>query len=168
MARSTHSVNVPSGARASRLSPLQVAGAGRRLARITQQRHTHTETPLYFSPFSRLLRTAPFSSLHGWWAVSTLWSFPALSTCPSVWNDRHAWTSLAVAVVQLCPTLLWPPWTIAHQAPLSMGFTRQEYWSRLPFPSPGNHLTQGSKSCLLNRQATTLPLSHQGNPSGFS
>ena len=30
------------------------------------------------------------------------------------------------------------PWTVAHQAPLTMGFSRQEYWSRLPFPSPGN------------------------------
>ena len=29
-------------------------------------------------------------------------------------------------------------WTIAHQAPLSLGFPRQEYWSRLPFPSPGD------------------------------
>ena len=29
------------------------------------------------------------------------------------------------------------PWTVAGQAPLSMGFSRQEYWSRLPFPSPG-------------------------------
>ena len=34
--------------------------------------------------------------------------------------------------VQLCAT----PWTVAHQAPLSMGFSRQEYWSGLPFPSP--------------------------------
>ena len=31
-------------------------------------------------------------------------------------------------------------WTIAHQAPLSMGFHRQEYWSELPFPSPGGLL----------------------------
>ena len=30
------------------------------------------------------------------------------------------------------------PWTIAHQAPVSMGFPRQEYWSVLPFPSPGD------------------------------
>ena len=30
------------------------------------------------------------------------------------------------------------PWTVAHQAPLSMGFPRQEYWSELPFPSPGD------------------------------
>ena len=37
-------------------------------------------------------------------------------------------------------------WTIAHQAPLSMGFFRQEYLSRLPFPSPGVFLTQGLNS----------------------
>ena len=36
--------------------------------------------------------------------------------------------------VQLFATL----WTIAHQAPLSMGLCRQEFWSRLPFPSPGD------------------------------
>ena len=29
------------------------------------------------------------------------------------------------------------PWTVAHLAPLSMGFSRQEYWSELPFPTPG-------------------------------
>ena len=36
--------------------------------------------------------------------------------------------------VQLFATL----WTVAHQAPPSMGFSRQEYWSELPFPSPGD------------------------------
>ena len=35
------------------------------------------------------------------------------------------------------------PWTVAHQAPLSMGFSRQEYWSGLPFTSPGDRLNQG-------------------------
>ena len=35
------------------------------------------------------------------------------------------------------------PWTVAHQAPLSMGFSRQEYWSRLPFPPPGDLLHPG-------------------------
>ena len=34
--------------------------------------------------------------------------------------------------------LLVTPWTVAHQAPLSMGFSRQAYWSGLPFPSPGD------------------------------
>ena len=35
------------------------------------------------------------------------------------------------------------PWTIAYQAPLSLGFSRQEYWSGLPFPSPGDLLYPG-------------------------
>ena len=39
-------------------------------------------------------------------------------------------------VAQSCLTLC-DPWTVAHQAPPSMGFSRQEYWSGLPFPSPG-------------------------------
>ena len=38
-------------------------------------------------------------------------------------------------VAQSCPTLA-TPWTAAYQAPLSMGFSRQEYWSRVPLPSP--------------------------------
>ena len=39
---------------------------------------------------------------------------------------------------QSCPTLGEPMDCIAYQAPLSMGFSRQEYWSGLPFPSPGD------------------------------
>ena len=39
-------------------------------------------------------------------------------------------------VTKLGPTLA-TPWTVAHQAPLPTGFSRQEYWSVLPFPSPG-------------------------------
>ena len=37
------------------------------------------------------------------------------------------------------------PWTVAHQAPLSMGFPRQEYWSGVPFPAPGALPTPGFK-----------------------
>ena len=37
------------------------------------------------------------------------------------------------------------PWTVAYQAPLSMGFSRQEYWSGLPFPSPGDLPDPGIK-----------------------
>ena len=36
-----------------------------------------------------------------------------------------------------CVQLFVTPWTIVHQFPLPMGFSRQEYWSELPFPSPG-------------------------------
>ena len=41
------------------------------------------------------------------------------------------------------------PQTVAHQAPLSMGFPRLEYWSVLPLPPPGDLLTQGSNPHLL-------------------
>ena len=41
-------------------------------------------------------------------------------------------------VVKSCPTLFATKWIVAHQAPLCMGFPRQEYWSGLPFPSPGD------------------------------
>ena len=48
--------------------------------------------------------------------------------------------------VLLFVLLFSSPWTIAHQAPLSMGFPRQEYWSGLPFPSPGDLPDPGIKS----------------------
>ena len=45
-------------------------------------------------------------------------------------------SAAAAKSLQSCPTLT--PWTAAHQAPLSMGFSRQEHWSRLLLPSPWN------------------------------
>ena len=41
-------------------------------------------------------------------------------------------------VAKLCPTFFVTPWTVALQFPLSVGFSRQEYWSALPFPSAGD------------------------------
>ena len=55
------------------------------------------------------------------------------------------------------------PWTVANQAPPSMGFSRQEYWSGLPFPSPGDLLTQGLNLGLLHCRQTLYCLSHQGS-----
>ena len=49
------------------------------------------------------------------------------------------------------------PWTVAHQAPLSMGFSRQEYWSGLPFPSPGDLPYLGIEPGSLALQADSLP-----------
>ena len=48
-----------------------------------------------------------------------------------------------------CVLLLVTPWTVAHQAPLSMGFSREEYWSGLPFPSPGDLSDPGIKPASL-------------------
>ena len=64
---------------------------------------------------------------------------------------------------KLCPAL-WDPWTAACQTPRSMEFSRQEYWSGLLFPSPGDLPTQGTNSHLLHWQADYLMLSHQGSP----
>ena len=66
--------------------------------------------------------------------------------------------------VRLLATL----WTVARQAPLSMGFSRHEYWSRLPFPSPGDLPDPGIKPrvccifCLASRFYTAEP---PGQPS---
>ena len=58
------------------------------------------------------------------------------------------------------------PWTVAHQAPLSTGFSRQEYWSGLPFPSLGDLPNPGIEPMSPVGQAYSLPLSHQGSPRG--
>ena len=55
---------------------------------------------------------------------------------------------LSCLFAQLCPTL-WTPWTVALQTPLSMGFPRQEYWSQLLFPSPGDLSNPGIEPVSL-------------------
>ena len=55
------------------------------------------------------------------------------------------------------------PWTVALQVPLSMGFSRQEYWSGLLSPSPGDLPDPGVKLDLLHWQVDSLPLSHPYN-----
>ena len=59
-------------------------------------------------------------------------------------------------VTKSCKTLAIPR-TVARQAPLSMGFSRQEYWSRLPFPSPGNLPNSGIEPGSPALQADSLP-----------
>ena len=51
-------------------------------------------------------------------------------------KERQCQRMLKSEVAQLC--LFATPWTVAYQASPSMGFSRQEYWSGLPFPSPGD------------------------------
>ena len=55
-------------------------------------------------------------------------------------------------------------WTVAHQVPLFMEFFRQEYWSGLPFLSPGDLPDPGIKPPSPALQADSLPLSHLGSP----
>ena len=63
--------------------------------------------------------------------------------------------------------LLETPWTVARQAPLSMGIPRQEYWSGLPFPSPGGLPNPGIKlvsPVSPSLQADSLPTEPSGKP----
>ena len=56
------------------------------------------------------------------------------------------------------------PWTVARQAPLSMGFSRQEYWSGLPLPSPGDLPDLGIKPRSPSSEADSLPAEPPGKP----
>ena len=67
---------------------------------------------------------------------------------------------------RLCATL----WAVACQAPLSMGFCRQEYWSRLSCPPPRDLPDPGFEPtplCILHWQAGSLPLAPAGKPTGL-
>ena len=66
-------------------------------------------------------------------------------------------------VANSCPTLA-TLWTIACQAPLSVGFSRQEYWSGLPFPSPGNLPNPWIEPRSPTLQADSLPTELRGKP----
>ena len=59
-------------------------------------------------------------------------------------------------VAKSCPTLA-TQWTVACQAPLCIGFSRQEYWSGLPFPSPGDLPDPRIKPGSPALQADSLP-----------
>ena len=96
--------------------------------------------------------------------LSSFWSlqFPS--------KLAHSQLCVCVCVCVLrgfsCIRLFVTPWTAAHQAPLSMGFSRQEYWRGLPCPPPGDLPNPGielefpASSAL---QVHSLPVSHQGS-----
>ena len=63
-----------------------------------------------------------------------------------------------------CVQIFVTPWTVAHQAPVSIGFCRQEHWSGLPFSPPWSLPTQEFNLYFLHWQADSLPLSHEGSP----
>ena len=76
-----------------------------------------------------------------------LWATPVLYELPGVWCS-----DVCVCHVQLFGT----PWTTTHQAPLFMGLSRQEYWSRLPFPSSGDLPNPGFEPWSPALQADSL------------
>ena len=75
------------------------------------------------------------------------------------WAGLHACLLSRFSRVRLFQTL----WTVAHQAPLSMGFPRQEYWSGLPLPFPGDLPDPGVEPRFPHCRQIVYHLSHQGS-----
>ena len=84
---------------------------------------------------------------------------------PSSSKERQCQRMLKVKVKSLSRVrLLATPWTVAYQAPLSMRFSRQEYWSGLPFPSPGDLPDPGIEPGFPTLEADTLTSEPPGKP----
>ena len=77
---------------------------------------------------------------------------------------EHIRRSVCCCLVTVVSNSFLIPWTIAQQTSLSMGFHRQEYWSGLPFPSPGDLPDPGTEPISPVLQVNYLPPSHLGSP----
>ena len=84
---------------------------------------------------------------------------------PATQGDLYIFSSVDICVhvcVCCCVQLL----SVTRQAPLSMRFSRQEYWSELPFLSPGDLPDPGVKPASSTLQTDSLPLTHLWKPLG--
>ena len=80
-------------------------------------------------------------------------------------NEPKTYKKMKVKVKSLSSVRLFAtPWTVAHQASPSMGFSRQEYWSGLPFPSPGDLPNPGIEPRSPTLQADALNSEPPGKP----
>ena len=136
-------------------------------------------SPWTINPKSPLFMGFSWQEYFKWVAISysTVSSQPRDGTCIS-WVSCTAGTFFTTKPpgkekVKLlsCIRLFVTPWTIDYQASLSMAFSRQDYWSGLPYPSPGDLPDPGIKPGPTALQADTLPSeppgkppSHQGSP----
>ena len=104
-----------------------------------------------------------------WWSVLTAVQYPIIWIYHSlfifmlvdIWGVYCFGIAYLLSHVQLFVT----PWTVAHQVPLSMGFSKQEYWSGLPFPPPGESSWPRDPTVSLGSPALadgSLPLRHPG------
>ena len=86
-------------------------------------------------------------------ALSLLWTSFVAQTVKNLRTMQEKVKVKSLSRVQLFAT----PWTVAYQAPPSMGFSRQQCWSGLPFPSPGDLPNPGIEPGSPALQADTLP-----------
>ena len=90
----------------------------------------------------------------------SVWTIFILCVCKRGKEDKTAYYS---EWATLCPTLV-KPWTVARQAPLSVGFPRQESWSGLPCPAPGDLPNSGIGPRSPTPQVDSLPSESPGKP----
>ena len=90
----------------------------------------------------------------GRWACKQLMIIKSFIKLVTLW-------SMHVQLLNCIPHFA-TPWTVVHQAPLSMGFPRQEHWRGLPFPTPEDLPNSGIEPASPAWQVDSLPLSHLG------
>ena len=121
---------------------------------IKKQRH-------YFADKGPSSQSYGFSSSQVWmwelnykesWALKNwcFWTVVLEKTFKSLFGGVHDITGLCMLSCFSFVCVFVTSWAVAHQVAQSMRFSRQEYWSGLPFPSPGDFLTQGSNVDLLH------------------
>ena len=94
----------------------------------------------------------------------TIWATGQMSTCNNV---QYLLSFIQFSSVpQSCPTLC-DPWTVVFYAPLSMAFSKQEYWSGLPFPSSEDLPKPGTDLWSPELQADSLPSELPGKPYNY-
>ena len=127
-----------------------------------------------FADFQSFLMFPLFAKQHSqahdmWWAASEILLGRYLNTCCFLgfvlllahnlvcfFKTLNFWHTCVLSCFS-CVQLFATPWTEVHQAPLSMGFSRQEYWSGLPSPPPGDLPDPGIEPVFPASQVNSLP-----------
>ena len=116
-----------------------------------QQKKWYIKSSLWNFHWKELIPWGKISTIKIWkWEIILLCWIECMCLC-SVWMLNR---------VQLFAT----PWTVAHLAPLSMGFSKQEYWNRLPFPSRGSLPKPGIKPVSPVSSGGFFTMEPAGNP----
>ena len=98
-----------------------------------------------------------------WWITEFLMSPLHFFILQTIFNNMYHSMYVHTKSLQSCP-FLFDPGCVAHQAPLSMGFSRQENWSGLLCPSPGNLPDPEMKLESSALAGASLPPAHLGSP----
>ena len=123
---------------------------------------TNPGAALFFGPTSACVPPSGICSLPSWDGVKAVADWDSQAD-QGTYALRPVWDSEVKSLRR--DRLFATPRTVAYQARPSMGFSRQECWSGLPFPSPGDPADPGIESRSLALQADALPSEPPGKPS---